>query len=160
MFSCNFHQYFNSFSLNCFVIVSITITAIGAAAVAENGEFEPSNIVFTATTSFQRQRSFAILTSSAVSNDSVIELSRAAEAFSLEYFQVIFARISICKFVQEFSTPFPSFWNSVYRASKPTVIPMSSLHRYRFGRFYCCWLKDRPAARINNWPMCCDCRLI
>lgn len=84
MFSCNF----NIFSLSC-VIVVYFIAAVDAAAVAagENGDFEPSNIVFTAA-SLKRQRSFEILTSSAVTNDSVFELSRSAEAFSLEYFQV------------------------------------------------------------------------
>lgn len=51
-----------------------------------NGQYEGS-IIFPATKS-QRQRSFEILTSNAVSADSVVELSRAAEAFSLEYFQV------------------------------------------------------------------------
>lgn len=86
MFSCNFRQYFYIFPLNCVVVVYI-IATITSIAVGANDEFEPSNIVFQPPL-LKRQRSFEVLTSSAVTNDSVIELSRAAEAFSLEYFQV------------------------------------------------------------------------
>lgn len=46
------------------------------------------SIVFPATYTIQRQRSFDLLTSNAVTTESVVELSRAAESFSLEYFQV------------------------------------------------------------------------
>lgn len=71
------------------------VACIIAAPAAENVEFEPSNIVFTAA-SLKRQRSFEILASNAVTNHSVVELSRAAEAFSLEYFQVN-PKIPSCK---------------------------------------------------------------
>lgn len=64
------------------------VSTVAAAAAAANGQFEESNIVFKAASYLKRQRSFEILTSNAVTTNSVIELSRAAEAFSLEYFQV------------------------------------------------------------------------
>lgn len=86
MFSRNFIQYFYFFPLNC-IVATFIVGIFAATASATNGRFEQSNIVFPAIF-LQRQRSFEILTSSAVSTDSVIELSRAAEAFSLEYFQV------------------------------------------------------------------------
>lgn len=89
MFSRNFIQYFYIFPFNCIVSVSIVVAIATAAAAAANGRFEQSNIVFPASF-LQRQKSFEILTSSAVTTDSVIELSRAAAAFSLEYFQVKF----------------------------------------------------------------------
>lgn len=51
-------------------------------------------IVFPATVLQQKsQRSFDLLSSVSNSNDSISEISRAAEAFSLEYFQV---RIDFC----------------------------------------------------------------
>lgn len=40
------------------------------------------------TTFVQRQKSFDLLSNNAVSIESVVELSRSAEAFSMEYFQV------------------------------------------------------------------------
>lgn len=46
------------------------------------------SIVFP-TTFLYRQRAFEILTRDAVSKQSVIELSNSAEAFSLEFFQVM-----------------------------------------------------------------------
>lgn len=51
-----------------------------------SGQFSES-IVFPATY-LQRQRPFELLNSNAVTTESVVEFSRAAEAFSLEYFQV------------------------------------------------------------------------
>ena len=89
MFSRNFCQYFYIFPLKC-IIVACIFTDFGifvAAAAAANGQFEQSNIVFPASF-LKRQRSFEILTSSTVTTNSVVELSRAAEAFSLEYYQV------------------------------------------------------------------------
>lgn len=86
MCSCNFYI----FPLNCIgIVVYVVIVATTSVTLADdsNGDFEPSNIVFQPS-SIKQQRSFEVLTSSAVTNDSVIELSRAAEAFSLEYFQV------------------------------------------------------------------------
>lgn len=47
------------------------------------------SIVFPATY-LQRQQSFELLNSNTVTSESVVEFSRAAEAFSLEFFQVIF----------------------------------------------------------------------
>lgn len=79
MSSRNFLQKFYIFPLNCIIAVCIVASA--------NGQFEQSDIVFPVS-SLKRQRSFEILNSSAVTTNSVIELSRAAEAFSLEYFQV------------------------------------------------------------------------
>lgn len=79
MFSRNFIRYFYFSPLNCIVAAFI----VGIVAVTASD----TNIVFPASFT-QRRRSFEILTSSAVTTDSVIELSRAAEAFSLEYFQV------------------------------------------------------------------------
>lgn len=127
MFLCNF-------PLNCIIVAYIIVAMTITAVAAENGEFEPSNIVFTAA-SLKRQRSFEFLTSSAVTNHSVIELSRAAEAFSLEYFQVN-PRFLCGENVQKNSNYF-SFQNSVCRETKPIAMAMSSFHRYRFGQFYC-----------------------
>lgn len=46
-------------------------------------------IIFPATVLQQTsQRSFDLLSNNSNSNDSILEISRAAEAFSLEYFQV------------------------------------------------------------------------
>lgn len=84
MFSCNHIQYLYIFSFNCVVAVFFV-----AAIAAANGQNEQSNIVFSASY-LKRQRSFDVLTSNAVTTKSVIELSHAAEAFSLEYFQVIY----------------------------------------------------------------------
>lgn len=86
MFAYKFIQNFKNFPLiNCIaVVVCIVAVAVEAAA---SGQFEQSNIVFPKTL-LKRQRSFDILKSNAVNTNSVIELSRAAEAFSLEFFQV------------------------------------------------------------------------
>lgn len=51
-------------------------------------------IIFPATVLQQSsQRSFDLLSGVSNSNDSILDISRAAEAFSLEYFQV---RIDVC----------------------------------------------------------------
>lgn len=65
--------------------ISLCVLWLGFSVV--NGQHEES-IVFPASYNLHRQRSFELLTSNAVTTESVVELSRAAEAFSLEYFQV------------------------------------------------------------------------
>lgn len=99
MFSLNFIQNLYIFLLNC--VITVFFIATVAATATADGQFEQSNIIFPVSF-LERQRSFEILTSSAVTTDSVIELSRAAEAFSLEYFQVLFFSLVIRNFCLDF----------------------------------------------------------
>lgn len=74
-------------SFKYFKILLCIFGPINFGLITANGRFEES-IVFPSTY-LQRQRSFELLTNNAISSESVVELSRSSEAFSLEYFQVI-----------------------------------------------------------------------
>lgn len=81
---------FSYFFVKCFTIILMVIICV--VSYDQPGE----SIIFP--TTFIRQdslRAFDLLSNNAVSSESVVELSRAAEAFTLEYFQVI--ESVICK---------------------------------------------------------------
>lgn len=58
------------------------------------------SIVFP-TTFLERQKAFELLSNNADTNQSVVQLSRAAEAFSLEYFQVDI-RINVFEIIKNY----------------------------------------------------------
>ncbi|XP_031636188.1 uncharacterized protein LOC116349073 [Contarinia nasturtii] len=66
------------------------------------------SIVFP-TTYLQRQKSFDLLSNNTVSSESIVELSRSAEAFSIEYFQHI-SRLEVSKNNNLIISPF-SIWS-------------------------------------------------
>lgn len=81
---------FSHHSFKYFKILLCIFGPINFGLITANGRFEES-IVFPSTF-LQRQRalfSLELLTNNAISSESVVELSRSSEAFSLEYFQVI-----------------------------------------------------------------------
>lgn len=78
---------FSHHSFEYFKILLCIFGPINFGLITANGRFEES-IVFPSTY-LQRQRAFELLTNNAISSESVVELSRSSEAFSLEYFQVI-----------------------------------------------------------------------
>lgn len=76
---------FFNFSVKCCAVIWI-------AVICRAANDQPSESIIFPTTFLQREslKTFDLLSNNAVSSEGVVELSRAAEAFSLEYFQVIF----------------------------------------------------------------------
>lgn len=78
---------FSYHSFTYFTVLWWIFRSFNVGVVTAVGQSGGESIVFPSQF-LERQRSFDLLTNNAVSSESIVELSRSAEAFSLEYFQV------------------------------------------------------------------------
>lgn len=115
---------FSNIFVKCFTIILMVIICV--VSYDQPGE----SIIFP--TTFIRQdslRAFDLLSNNAVSSESVVELSRAAEAFTLEYFQVI--ESVICK------NPFFFQLNFLFRKTICCIrTPVITDIQYIFDNFF------------------------